>query len=418
MTKKLILLIELLSKIYDDKNKLVIDWNKNKENYMDNLSDDKTVNNIASFIIKNRVGEIVLKNCYFINDKKLRKLENSLKNKLSNTYECVSIEKLNKMLKYFNNDNLLFIKGTALCKLYPKEYTRYQVDIDLIVHSIDDMWDILRKNKNWYRYDRLKLYTSFNHTLSASIDLYPKEEGIPYVDVHVNPFEIWGSISYKSKMWDRKIKNENYYVPSYEDMLLLIASHIGTQWMYRIRDINDVYILLNKKLDWKYINDTAKVNNLTSILKVLFSKIKKMYNIDLFDKLDGKNELNLSEKIFAKNNYGNPNVYTATPIESIFVYKYYRFNYSLFKSIYNSLKNTKNLVLYKNRAYKINKKRKIKKFSENNIIVLKEADLNISSNDKLSRIINNTLKIYNEGKNNEFFCTPVGKWIQSSYYID
>lgn len=163
----------------------------------------------------------------------------------------VNIDNLSNVPILLRNQNIMLIKGSALSRLYPDNAKRYQVDADVILRSIDELWEILKITSNDYTFDRLKLYTSFEGNLSASLDLEPKNSKKLPIDIHISPYEIWGSINYDIDLWKNAKQLDNgSYVPSYEDTLLMLVGHLATQWMYRIRDINDCYIILkNCKLD-------------------------------------------------------------------------------------------------------------------------------------------------------------------------
>jgi len=424
--EKIVKVSQVIGRVYyyDDINKLINNWNNIKPIFLDINKDTQLFENFIEFLYKNRILEIVKSNCMLLKDDELDNVISRVERKILEKRKNVNIDNLKNIPVLLGNQNIMLIKGSALSRLYPDNATRYQVDADVILKSIDELWEILKLTSNDYTFDRLKLYTSFDRNLSASLDLEPKDSKKLPIDIHISPYEIWGSINYDIDLWKNAKQLDNgCYVPSYEDTLLMLVGHLATQWIYRIRDINDCYIILkNCELDWKYIYDVGKKYNLLCLLNILLHKVKEIYGIDCFRKLykDTDYTIKWYEKIFMEKNLGIPNVYTSWMLQFSFVYKNYKEKHNIIKSIYETLRNTKNLIIYENRAYKINNKLKIKKFNENEIIVLTPNNVqNILQDVKSEKVIfGTTLKVINQGKKNEYFSTPYGTWTQSTYYVN
>lgn len=409
----------VLARLYLDPKKDILNerWNKVKKTFLKIAKNNTLYNELIKFLSENRVLEIVLENCNKINDNCLKVLIRDIQVQMKKNIKNVDATFIKDAPDFFKNDKIIMIKGSSLSQLYPLNYKRYQVDVDIIVQCIDDVWNVLKRTKKIYQYDRLKLYTSRNGKLSASIDLIPFDTNYPYIDVHVSPFEIWGSINYDIDLWKKADSLDNgLFIPSKEDMLILLTAHLAKQWMYRIRDINDCFLILrNYELDWDYIYTQCKKYNLIKLLSILMKRVEEVYELELHDERF-KNNMTFFDNLFFKHNLGVQRVYTSFGIEFQYVFNYYKSNSNLFIALKNSLKNTKNLIVYKNRAYKINKKRKIKRFKENEIIVLKPTKKTFKLHNK--RLLTGTsMFIVNEGEKDEYFETPVCNWIQSSYYV-
>lgn len=424
--KKIVKISQAIGRVYyhEDINELIINWDNVKPLFIDIYKDQKLFENFIEFLYKNRILEIVKSNCALLNDDDLDNVMFRVEKKIMEKRKNVNIDNLSNVPILLRNQNIMLIKGSALSRLYPDNAKRYQVDADVILRSIDELWEILKITSNDYTFDRLKLYTSFEGNLSASLDLEPKNSKKLPIDIHISPYEIWGSINYDIDLWKNAKQLDNgSYVPSYEDTLLMLVGHLATQWMYRIRDINDCYIILkNCKLDWRDIYNVGKKYNLLCLLNVLLHKVKEVYGIDYFQKLYKNNDYSLKwyEKIFMERNLGIPNVYTSCMLQFTFVYKNYKEKHDIIRSLYEAIRNTKNLIIYENRAYKINNKLKIKKFNENEIIVLTPKNIQIDfQNVKSEKVLFGTsLKVVNQGKKNEYFSTPYGTWVQSTYYVN
>lgn len=409
----------VLSRLYLDDSEYILNekWKEIRTAFIDIKNEKLLYNELIQFLSRNRVLEIVLTNCKKINDIVLEDFIKDIQNQKLKNRENVKPEILKNIPDILNNDNILFIKGSVISQLYPLNYSRYQVDVDIIIKNIDELWNMLNQIKGVYKFDRLKIYTSSKNRISASIDLEPISKELPYIDIHVSPFEIWGSINYDSDLWKKNIKVDGkILIPSKEDMLILLCAHLAKQWMYRIRDINDCYIILkNYKLDWNYIYTQCKKFNLFTLLVILIKNVESVYGLTIDDERFSK-KFSFFENLFIKHNLGKQRVYTSFGLEFKFVYQYYYLNIGMYQAIKNSIKNTKNLIVYKNRAYKINKKRKIKQLKENEIIVLVPTKkiFNIVNKRKL---LDTSMYIVNEGMKNEYFETPYCNWIQSTYYV-
>lgn len=406
----------VLGKLYDDISKLNNEWEKVRNKYISIKGNTKLYHEFKEFLKRNRVIDIVIRNAKDLEDKMLGSLIDDLELIKSEIRSNVDNDKLSLFSKMIQNEDTIFIKGSALSLLYPNKYVRYQVDVDVILKEIDCLWETLSLVKNDYTFDRLKIYCAEKDKMSASLDLFPIEKNNPFVDIHISPFEIWGGINLDIDLWETKNLTEyGYYVPSYENMLIMLIAHLATQWMYRIRDINDCYLLISKcNLDWEYITNICKRHNLLNLLEVVIKQVENVYALK--DVLSNKEvKLNLVQDIFMKENLGKQRRHTSIFLEFSYVYGYYSQKQPLLVALKESMFITKNFLLYNNRAYKVNKKLKIKQIKNNEILVLIPFN-GVCYPGKKRQLYNSKLYIVNEGEKTEYFISPYGNWTQSTYH--
>jgi hypothetical protein len=320
-------------------------------------------------------------------------------------------------------ENALFIKGAALAALYPQVTDRFQLDVDVIVPNFESLWQIFRTFPASDSAHRLKIYLYPRGEIAGSIDLSPSplSAGYPKIDVHVGSFHLWGAATYRPNLWTKKIKIDSVYLPSWEDTLLLVAGHVTTDWLYRLRDINDLYVLLaqrGQQMDWDYILEVAKQEKLLDILQMLLSETRRIY--------PGKFKLPLTisppsgwvESLFLRRSWGTRDRLAGLLLQYKFIQQRYRQDEGLLYSLKHSLRNSFNLLIYNYRAYAAPRRRLIRRIKSNEVLILVPvekleknwADL------KIGRPIgSSTLQVVNEGTTREYFVTPTGIWAQSSY---
>jgi len=401
--------IHIVGKLYDkgELNEFIKQWT-NYEAFLSKNS-EIMVDDIVAFLDEHRVLQIAYENLKYINSEYSMKLQNKISANL-NKWPGTSIKQLVELAEIIDRKKLLFIKGSSLSNLYPVEYTRYQWDIDVIVSNIDELWEIIEKLETQYYFDRLKLYLIRDNDYSASLDLLPKKKDLPPIDIHIAPYYIWGAKVLDVDLWEKEQAIVNLNCPSFENMLLILVAHIANQWMYRLRDINDLYLLSNKNLDWNYIYTMLNENNLLPIFNVLNNKISEVYGVHV----EGIKKLKIYEHMFYRLNFGKVSSLGSTLIEWKVVLKSYE-KMGFYNKYYNCLKNTINMVVYKNRAYKVNKKLKIKKWEANEIIVLKKATEKIEVSN-YSRKLASEFHLYNEGKKTEYYKAPNIIFVPTTYH--
>ncbi|GAB6991978.1 nucleotidyltransferase family protein [Paenibacillus pini] len=383
------------------------------------------IDSVIEELKKNKVYEIGLGNIsYLLSNIPDHKYLSGWKDRfLLTTVNDVSQEEAYKLIKKYDldEDKILFIKGSALGFYYPKEYKRNTVDIDLIIRDIDYLWEILNRFEGSYDYDRLKLYINDKKGFTGSIDLESENKENVAVDIHLVNYFIWGGIEYPEVLWDRTTFENGILIPSKEDRLVMLIAHLANQWKYRIRDLNDLYIMIHQdQLDWNQVRILVEELNLNPFLNGLYDRMIELYGDDISIRKPEFLYPTLSSQLFFKYNLGSPKEITALPLEFSFTYNNYRKNLSILKSLYQTLYNSFNLVVFKNRAFYVNKKLKIKKWKPNSIFILKPfpMDLSLVGEEKKinKKYLSKNFYIVNEGKDNEVFVAKNMIWKQSSYY--
>jgi hypothetical protein len=404
-------------------------FNKNKKyNELSSIKQSNMkdfINVVAKEIIRHRVTQIAK---YNISQSKnhydfFNLLSKEINSK-TNEYEKISKFDMHRTKDLLKNKEMIFIKGSALSILYPKFYNRDLADIDILISNFSDLWSVLKNTKKTYNQDRLKIYTYAKGEVSGSIDLTPKKStDSPSIDIHISAFPIWGAIKYECDLWDRKIETSFGYIPSWEDSLLLIVAHVTKQWFYRLRDLNDIFVIINEKsinLDWNYIYIKAREVNLFDILVFLlketqrvyqstFYSIPKEFNSQLFKETKLLNE-------FKKKSWGESNLIVGAMMQTKFTFNKYREYFGSLNGCLHCMKNGINMLIYNNRAYSAQSKRVIRKLEANEILVLIPLFYNKKSlNRNLGKEIVPSLKIVNQNKKDEYFISPYCLWVQASY---
>jgi hypothetical protein len=171
-----------------------------------------------------------------------------------------------------HNVEFLFLKGMVLDNLYRPTW-RAMADIDILVkdfthakeslseidYILDDMW-------------------TANQGEFGVANLYCVERKTK-IDLHFGEYPVHSLGSFHLPLWERKRGGE---IPmlSYEDNLLVLASHVFNHGFYLMRDINDTYVMLQENLDWQYVTTRAQELSLEPPLCVLLKAAASVYGID------------------------------------------------------------------------------------------------------------------------------------------
>ncbi len=321
----------------------------------------------------------------------------------------------------------MLIKGAAVAPLYPMGMTRHMVDLDILTKDFEDLWEILERTRPSYSYSRLKLYVFPRLEVTGSLDLSTRisTEPLPNVDVHVKAFPIWGATKYEADLWLRRRQVGNLLAPSWEDCLLIVAAHVVKQWLYRLRDLNDVYVILHGQgsgLDWDYVVRTGRREGLLGVLQMLIRETGHLYGNTMSPLPEDLAKVGVITRNFARYNRGRTSRVGAFALQSRFLYGRYRRDFGMLQTLSQSLANGLNQLVYDNRAYRAPKKRVIRKIRPNEILVLvptpsghSAASLALDPN--LGEPVGSpSLRVVHPGTQHEYFLTPEGAWVQSSYY--
>lgn len=383
---------------------------------------DEDINELVLNLKLHKVFEIAKVNIEFSHmiyseDKFLNKVKEVF---LGVDVKNVEEKEIKKILNKYdlNEKKILFIKGSAIGKYYPEKYNRNTADIDLIIRDLDYFVKVLEKLGKDFEYNRLKIYINNKKEFTGSIDLEPRDtnSNLVPIDIHLLNYFIWGGIDFPEKIWDDVQIKDSVLIPSINSMVVMLVAHFSNQWKYRMRDVNDLYIMMNNpEIDWKEVNLLAEELNLKNMLIGLLMEVKKVYDLSDLGFVCEDYKLPVSSKIFFKNNFGIPKVITSCPAEYIFSYQNYRSFFSVLRSANHSLYNTFNHLVFKNRAFFVNNKSKIRKWKPNRILILKKSEqrpMNDIEKVKLSK----KCFILNKGKKDEQFIFGDDVWVQSSYY--
>lgn len=317
-------------------------------------------------------------------------------------------------------DKFMLIKGAAVASLYPPTMVRDYRDVDVFVPHFDAMWYLLNALSNRYGMGKMKLYMYSASEVSGSIDLSPEDtDSLPYIDLHMGYYHIWGATKYGGDLWARRQRlQDSFSTPSWEDCLLLIAAHTATEWYYRHRDINDIFVILTRveNLDWDYIISTAERDGLLGILSLLMMEMSRIYSFELpadFAKP------NWRCRQFVRKNWGKAHKAFALLQQSEYLLQRYPAHFGTLRSIVECCRNAKNMVLYDNRAYNASRRRRIRAVRPNEVLVL----VNLKNNARKFHadirlgdpIWSSSFRVINRGRWEEYFLSPVGVWIQSNY---
>lgn len=377
---------------------------------------DSQCKRIVAELEKNRVLEIALYNLKQCKESRFQiKLIKCIEKEINSEYIPINIESTKILKESSNRTEIMLIKGIAISHYYPSKYVRHQNDIDIQVKSIDDFWKLIDDLNDKYEYDRLKLHLIKDSKFTSTIDLIPKEKKLklPDIDIHLTPYYIWGSVVYFEDLWNRAEKKDNFFIPCIEDMIVMLCAHFANQWMYRMRDVNDLYILIKHgNFDWEWVKKYSKKLNLFPFLKLLLKKVDIVYGTNLYEKMICNEKIVFKEKLFLKNNFGKESIIGSLLIEMSFVYQNYKIMFNFLQCIKNSLKNTIYMCVYNNRAYSIKKNKK--KYVSNEIYVLKKKSTNYSIDTK--EYLDDNFILCNKNKKNEFFISKSGNWVQVPYH--
>ena len=397
---------------------------KNIENDLLKLNKNWKIDDFSNKVVeeleKNRVLEIAIYNLKKSNNniicKKILESAENLLRRNSNTNVNWQVDILDDTSKKVD---IMLIKGMAISQYYPANYHRNQSDIDILVKNFKDLSFVLNSLENKYTYKKMKLHFLFNDKLTATIDLIPKQSNMPFIDIHLTPYYMWGAVSYFENVWEYACKKNNFFVPKTEDIILMLCSHLSNQWMYRMRDINDLYCILRKnnfKIEWDTLFFRSKELGIYSLMRILFTQLIDVYGIVFEEKV--RNQFNLDkdlyfrELLFRKYNLGNESAKGSILLEMNFLFENYKKIFKLRTLVFHILKNTFFMIITHNRAFYTGKF--LKKIKDNEVLVLKK--INEVPSITSMQALSNDIYICNKGTKHEVFKINLDFWKQISYH--
>lgn len=179
-----------------------------------------------------------------------------------------------------NKLNIYFVKGYVSQKYYKNPYLRIHSDYDLIANSSKDAFELttyLLKNgftirpnlfsiKNMY-YKGRETVTGHFHVQKIIDDMYMFELDITFPGFPINRVDI-----FYPKLNDNEI--------SIEDQIIVTLLHLFKHSNIYMKDINDLYYMLNRKINLKYLKEKIDEYKLNEFLSVAVMYIRKEYPID------------------------------------------------------------------------------------------------------------------------------------------
>lgn len=367
---------------------------------------------LVKTLFEHKILEVVLYNIEhskYSDNKEILFLKEKINNYISYKVEKVYDEHLKILKDTAKSKKIMLIKGMAIKRYYPHWYKRNQGDIDILMKNLNEANVLYENLKCDYYFEKIKLHFLKKDEYTSTIDFLPYDEKNPFIDVHITPYYMWGAVSFFKDIWVDAVIDEDFYYPSIENLILMLCAHISNQWMYRMRDINDLYCLTkDNNINWASIIARADKLGLKSILEVLMVQLKKYYNID-YCFIESK--FSFERKLFSILNFGKESYLGSVILESNFLFKNYKKLFDKKTAIIQMIKNTFYMIVTKNRAFNTGNHLKKKKINE--VYVLKKLDRNVFENSK--KIIDNNLAICNENTNNEYFLTDFGKLYQVFY---
>ena len=179
-----------------------------------------------------------------------------------------------------NKLNIYFVKGYVSQKYYKNPYLRIHSDYDLIANSSKDAFELttyLLKNgftirpnlfsiKNMY-YNGKETVTGHFHVQKIIDDMYMFELDVTFPGFPMNRVDIFYP----------KLNNNEI---SIEDQIIVTLLHLFKHSNIYMKDINDLYYMLNRRINLKYLKEKIDEYKLNEFLSVAVMYISKEYPID------------------------------------------------------------------------------------------------------------------------------------------
>lgn len=389
---------------------------------LDKTFDEILVRLVTKEIIRHRVRSVALTNLQTLalRSRFWNEVHLSL-TKVDNPFVQDVAQSVRSVAELLHASSTLFFKGSVVSSAYPLQYHRDQRDVDILIPSFADLWEILQRAEGVYSFKRLKIFTYAAGTLGGTVDLIndtisAQSPVLPRkLDVHIGAFPIWAGAYFQGDLWKSAEDRQWFKVPCWENCLLLCVAHVATEWYYRLRDINDLYAIVSNpsvKIDWDYVKQAAQREQLWDLTNVMLAEVKRLYpsvNLPFLP------EMLFAGRWFQATSWGRSSLLVAFAWQSRFLYRRYRSQFSLTRSVIDTIYHGLNLVIYHNRAYSAQKRRIIRSIRPNRVLVLIPLDRNPPFSLRQSRELDPTIRVAWEHTPSEVFLTPWGTWTQASY---
>lgn len=170
--------------------------------------------------------------------------------------------------------SFLFLKGLAVDSQYQGSW-RAMADIDVLVKDFEPA----QKSLSGIGYILDDMWTAEQGRFGVG-NLYCRERKTK-IDLHFGEYPVHSLGSFHLPVWERCRPGEP--VTSLEDTLLVLAAHVFNHGFYLMRDINDVYVILQNELDWQYVTQNAKAYHLEKPLSMLLKAAASVYGVHIND---------------------------------------------------------------------------------------------------------------------------------------
>lgn len=179
-----------------------------------------------------------------------------------------------------NRLNIYFVKGYVSQKYYENPYLRIHSDYDIIANSSKDAFELttyLLKNGFTIRpnlfsiknmnYKGEEVVTGHFHLQKIIDDMYMFELDITFPGFPINRVDIFYP----------KLNNNEI---SIEDQIIVTLLHLFKHSNIYMKDINDLYYMLNREINLKYLKEKIDEYKLNEFLSVAVMYISKEYPIN------------------------------------------------------------------------------------------------------------------------------------------
>lgn len=357
-------------------------------------------------------------------------------------------------------DSFMVVKGACFKDLYPVGSFRPMFDIDLVVLG-DVVWEVIDAFKKvGYRPKRIRL-ESYPYSvegpkgilgiaemleLDGNLKIYP-------FDLHLGAFPGCGDGLLDLDIWERalslKVGSREVLMPSLEDCLLIICSHISRHGYAKLKDLNDMSACLENagdNLNWNYLFHSLKKNSLQAIFYGLLAKLQLDYEVKLPDgvlsRLKPKRLGSLTSRMLFSTGRENPDFHGGRQLiagrflQASFLYDYYRDRVGLFTALREAISGLY-FLFQSGRPYRLWDAREIQSLRSNRRMVIipietttdevcwhlekihfpKVEQFALKSGVSVERISDETI-VWNNGHPDELILTPEGFYTQSAYNGD
>lgn len=279
---------EILSKLFLDE--FEVEYFKSRtlskteqKNIVDFVDNNRTLPQLFYNVKKlSEAGIDVFSDTYF---EKLEKKHDDYIDKVTILKE--NVKKLNDDSSFFKD--VVFLKGFHIDNYYPEKDSRFIRDIDMLVindESFFDKVDRLHTAGFTLDYSMWMMKLHDNRIVGAS-EWVQNGHGdhIINFDIHFGDYLYNGrSMNIDFRFNEIKFDESNQIrVLETNHFILLLLSHIQSHSRIMMRDVNDMYVILNElkeEIDWTYLRKEIGRLGLKSCFSLLQNKMNEVYKLN------------------------------------------------------------------------------------------------------------------------------------------